>query len=121
MNFHDALEYARSRTEVVRTRRNLLYTFGSTRLPYVCLSDSPQLAGDVVIRQGEVTAERPQIALPGRPFELEGVDFEEMAGPDELQILLARRVAIPPARYTNKSSATRLGGRKVRQPSLTRC
>ncbi len=106
MELQEALHYASERSTVIRQRKNLLYTFGSTRLPYVCLSECPRNAGDILLHTGQITAEPPKIALPGRPFQFEGFDLET-DGEDLSQILIARRIAMPPAKYTNKSDSVK--------------
>ena len=63
------MRLARRETEVIRERRHLLYTFGATRLPYVCVTVAD---GKVLLHDGEVTAEKPNIVFPGRDFRLEG-------------------------------------------------
>ncbi|MBN2712939.1 MAG: hypothetical protein JXR97_11000, partial [Planctomycetes bacterium] len=100
MNIHEALQYAAQKSTIVRERKNLLYTFGSTRLPYVCLSESPKNQGDIIVRRGEVTAEPPAIAMPGHELSFEGFDFDhgnEEEGEDVTHVMLARRIQIPPA------------------------
>ncbi len=60
------------------------------------------------MRKGEVLADKPQIAVPGMSFSLEGFeDFEENSDSssphDEgLAVLLARRISLPPSKYVNK-------------------
>ena len=109
MNFEEALRLAQKGTQVVRARKNLLYTFGATRLPYICLSEIPD---GVMVREGEVTAERPKIAVPGRDFQVEGFhpDWEAAArgsGEEPVLVCLARRVEMPPAAYINTTGAAR--------------
>ncbi len=108
MNIYEAMQYAGQHTNIIRARKNLLYTFGSTRLPYVCLTDSPRATNEIVIRKGVVTADRPQIALPGEPFQFEGFDFPGLDEEENqaMQVLIARRIEVPPARYVNKSEDT---------------
>jgi hypothetical protein len=89
---------------VVRTRRNTLFTFGATRLPYVFLGDAAVNEGDVVLRHGEVTVDPPRILAPRDPVELEGFDLEDE---DEgaIPVVLNRWVRFPPAKYQNSSSS----------------
>lgn len=105
MNFHEALQFAGANTSIVRSRKNLLYTFGSTRLPYVVVTASPQSEGEVLVRRGEVTAERPKIAIPDQPFQFDGFDLKD-GDEDLVQVMLARRIEMPPAKYVNKSDST---------------
>jgi len=105
MDFNEALQFASNATSIARTRKNLLYTFGSTRLPYVCLSEVEGETGHITIRRGEVTAEPPKIALPGENFSFEG--FESADGEEEIpHLLLARRINMPPAKYIHRADST---------------
>jgi hypothetical protein len=109
MNFEEAMHLAKKGTQIVRTRKNFLYTFGATRLPYICLSEVP---GGVMVREGEVTAERPKITLPGRDFQMEGFNpgwdaVARESGEEPVLVCLARQVAMPPAAYTNTPGAER--------------
>jgi len=106
VNIYEAMEYASRSTRVVRVRRNLLYTFGSTRLPYLCLSDSPRDTNEIVVRRGEVTADRPKIAIPGEPLQFEGFSLDGSEGDEAASFILARRIEMPPAKYVNKSERT---------------
>lgn len=105
MDYQEALALAQSETEIIRERKNLLYTFGATRLPYVCLSARATDAGHVAVRYGEVTAQKPQIAFPGQDASFEGFDVE---GGEGLPVFLARRVEMPPARYVNTEGESRV-------------
>lgn len=105
MDYQDALSLAQSETEIVRERKNLLYTFGATRLPYVCLSVREADSDFVAVRYGEVTAQKPQIAFPGQGASFEGFDGD---GEEGLPVFLARRVEMPPARYVNTEGESRV-------------
>lgn len=105
MDYQEALSLAQSETEIVRERKNLLYTFGATRLPYVCLSKRDSDANLVAVRYGEVTAQKPQIAFPGQDATFEGFDID---GGEGVPVLLARRVEMPPARYVNTEGESRV-------------
>ena len=95
-----------NKSDLVRMRKNTLYTFGGTRLPYICLSPSPKDEGDILIRRGEVAADRPSIVLPGKDHALEGFDLGEGEDDEVVRILLARQINIPPAKYVNTSEGT---------------
>ena len=98
------MQRAGEQTRILRTRKNLLFTFGTTKLPYVCISTHPKEEGDIVIRNGVVETAPPQIIVPGEDFRFEG--FEDYQDDDAMLVLLARRIAIPPAHIKNQSSAT---------------
>lgn len=104
MELDDAFKLAEQDTKFVKVRKNLLYTFGATRLPYVCIS---QLTGDgdfVMVRSGEILADKPQIALPGEMFAFEGFEeFWEEFADGEPVVSLARRISMPPSKYINKT------------------
>ena len=104
MEMEDAFKMAQEDPRFIKERKNLLYTFGATRLPYICLSESPDNTDFVMIRAGEVLADKPQIALPGEMFSFEGFDeeMEKLFG-DEMVVSLARRISMPPSKYVNKA------------------
>lgn len=103
MEMEEAFRMAQADTQFIRVRKNLLYTFGATRLPYICLSQSLNRSDDVVVRRGEVMAERPQIAVPGMDFSFEGFGGADMSGEgDGVAVMLARRILMPPSKYVNK-------------------
>lgn len=107
MDLEEAFKLAQADTRFIKTRKNLLYTFGATRLPYICLSQALDDANFVMVRAGEVTADKPQIAIPNEPFSFEG--FEELLGKEEdgVAVFLARRISMPPSKYVNRAEAER--------------
>ena len=105
MEMEEAFKLAQADTKFIKVRKNLLYTFGATRLPYICLSQSLDGTDMVLIREGEVTADRPQIAVPGEMFSVEGFDHNSDGDEDELSVILARRISMPPSKYVNKANA----------------
>jgi len=108
-DFPEALEFARAHTRVLRARKNLLYTFGATKLPYICLSRAEEDEGEIRIRRGLVTADRPKIAVPGlEDLRLEGFSWEAKEGAAPLPVLLARRVGIAPGHYVHEASAEKV-------------
>lgn len=107
MDFEDAFRRAREETQVHRSRRNPLYTFGSTRLPYVCLSAEPTGGSRVLVRRGTITADRPRIAFPGQESTFEGFHAEENEEEGMVSVLIARRVELPVANYVNDKERDR--------------
>lgn len=105
MEMEEAFKLAQADTKFIKMRKNLLYTFGATRLPYICLSQSLDGTNVVFIREGEVTADRPQIAVPGETFSIEGFDRDSDGEGGELSVILARRISMPPSKYVNKANA----------------
>src|SRR5579862_7347096 len=51
-------------TKILRPPKHTLATFGTTTLRYVLLSSVPQQPEACRLRQGDVTAQRPQILTP---------------------------------------------------------
>ncbi len=104
MDLDDAFRMAREDTKFIKVRKNLLYPFGATRLPYVCLSQATDNADFVMVRSGEVLADKPQIALAGEMFAFEGFEelLREFSG-DEPVLSLARRISMPPSKYVNRA------------------
>ena len=107
MEMEDAFKMAQNDTRFIKARKNLLYTFGATRLPYICLSESLEDRDLIMIRAGEVLADKPQIAVPGEFFSFEGFDEtrEDEEEKESLAVTLARRISMPPSKYVNKSDA----------------
>jgi len=113
MNFHEALELAKSGTEIYKARKNILYTFGPTRLPYICLSQDS--SGGICVREGEVTADRPAIAIPGDNWKFEGFEAEGVDGEGMIPVLVARGIHFPPLNYTNKHQPMRTVYREMKE------
>lgn len=112
MDLEDAFKLAQSATQFIRIRKNLLYTFGATRLPYICVSQERRDLGGVTVRTGEVMADKSQIAIPGQTPAIEGLewfdDFNRDGGAREgLAVLLARRISMPPSKYSNTAGSER--------------
>ncbi|MDR1613246.1 MAG: hypothetical protein LBT97_10775 [Planctomycetota bacterium] len=109
MDMEEAFRLAQTDTQFIRIRKNLLYTFGSTRLPYVCLTARLADENGIIVRTGEVMAEKPQIAIPGDQISFEGFgDFPSSglaADEGDFAVILARRISMPPSKYVNKSGS----------------
>lgn len=106
MDFNEAIELARADTNIVKSRKNLLFTFGPTKLPYVCLTDSKD--GCVYMHDGEVTTDKPHIAIPGEEIGFEGFDMDEVENSGLIPVMIARGVRMPPAKYVNKMEEKRI-------------
>ncbi len=106
MNFKEAIELAHSETEILRARKNILFTFGPTKLPYICLSDNGD--GGVNIREGEVTADKPAIAVPGNEMGFEGFDMDGVSDEGMIPVIIARGIHMPPLKYINNSGKSRV-------------
>jgi hypothetical protein len=68
-----------NRTKILKPPRHTLATFGSTTLNYVLLSEIPNTENHIRLREGRVTAARPQIITPDlwrKRFEGFGEDTE---------------------------------------------
>lgn len=105
MEMEKAFKMAQENTRFIKERKNLLYTFGATRLPYICLSVSSEDSNYVMVRSGEVMADKPQIAVPGEIFSFEGFSESDELSGDDLVISLARRISMPPSKYVNKADS----------------
>ena len=106
MEMEEAFKLAQEDTKFIKERKNLLYTFGATRLPYICISQDRENADFVTVRSGEVLADKPQIAIPGEMFSFEGFEELKEMFEDEPFVALARRISIPPSKYVNKAEST---------------
>jgi hypothetical protein len=75
MEMDDKIKYALQHTELIRTPRQELTTFGSSIIDYYVVTE---LVGNVsVVRDGKVIAERPKIVTPSYLVNVEG--FSEQA------------------------------------------
>jgi len=75
MEMDDKIKYALEHTELVRSPRQQLATFGSSIIDYYVVTE---LVGNVsVVRDGKVVAERPKIVTPAYLVNVEG--FSEQA------------------------------------------
>jgi hypothetical protein len=83
-----------------------LATYDTTRLPYICLSESSVNSGDTAVRRGEVRVEKPAIVLPYNAPQFEGFDIEKVMHVNEelfKSFLLVRGVQFPGLKYNNQS------------------
>jgi hypothetical protein len=82
MDFDDErIKYAVLSTEILRTPKQSLYTFGTTTISYYLLtqpvySDPDNQISETVVREGKVIAERPRIVTPYYLSHLEGFGAE---------------------------------------------
>ena len=81
MEIDKRIEQAVRNTEIIRTPKQNLYTFGTTNIYYYLLTEPAysEIMGDVsetVIREGRVIAERPKIVTPYYLSNLEGLSAE---------------------------------------------
>lgn len=123
MDMDEAWTLMRDTTRVVRERKNFLYTFGTTKLPYVCLTADDKEERTIHVRSGTVQTMRPQIAVPGlERHEWDGF-FESLStgaegasggegeedgeGARRWSVWLARRVAMPSGKYVNEQAPPR--------------
>ena len=81
MEIDKRIEQAVRNTEIIRTPKQNLYTFGTTNIYYYLLtepaySEIMNSASETVIREGRVIAERPKIVTPYYLSNLEGFSSE---------------------------------------------
>jgi len=98
MNIEELWQRAITKTEIYRARIRYLYTFDQTELPYVYLAESTVNPGDVVVRQGRITAEKPMVILPGGLPQFEGFEINDVAA-----FLFLRGVSFPNMKYSNQT------------------
>lgn len=77
MEIDDRIREAVARTEVIRSPKHNLYTFGTTNIHYFLVTEPAYVeltrtADETVIREGKVIAERPRIVTPYYLASLEG-------------------------------------------------
>ncbi len=61
MEYNDQIEYAISHTELVRSPKQRLNTFGNTNIHYYLLTEPMDTVGETRIREGQVIADKPKI------------------------------------------------------------
>lgn len=104
-NFQQAL----ATTRLLRPPKRSLATFGTTTLQYVLLSTPGDQPGACRVREGTVTAERPQILTPGlwkERFEGFGADAEAYA--DHMHRLYGAALRALEYRFRNNLQSTTL-------------
>ncbi len=104
-----AFDKAIKDTTIHRRRKSNLYTFGTTRLNYIFVANSAVNKNDVIIRYGEIHADKPQIITPGALIsKFDG--FDEICNElgintkDIPLILMTRKISCPNMNYTNNQS-----------------
>jgi hypothetical protein len=104
MDIEQLWDKAQKKTEVIRGRAKGLFTFARTDVPYIFLAESAVNEGHVVVRKGEIIAEKPMIVLPENMPQFEGFEFkEEMdVDMDTVQMFfLMRGLRLPSFKYNN--------------------
>ena len=118
MDAQEQWEKALRETEIVRPRVKGLLTFEDTQLPYVFLAESALNMGDTVVRQGEVTVEKPAIVLPPDFPQFEGFRSEDEPAPNLealTQFLFFRGIRFPSMKYQNKTHSLDLREGKLKE------
>lgn len=92
-------------TKILRARKNYLFTFGNTRLPYVMVANSLINAGSSIIRTGEVVVEKPQIIISNDSSAFEGFDIDRsLVDLDQVKFaLMSRGISFPQMNYKNST------------------
>lgn len=107
MNPDEMWHKAIDKTEIFRGRIRHLHTFTHTTLPYIFLAESILNAGDVVVRQGRVTVEKPVILMPGNFPQLEGFQIDErdlhLNNDAIATFLVMRGISFPTMKYSNET------------------
>jgi len=85
----------------------MLYTFDQTVLPYVYLAESVVNTGDIVVRKGKITVEKPIILLPGNLPQFEGFQIDdksfETSNDSVAMFLFMRGISFPSMKYSNQT------------------
>jgi hypothetical protein len=103
-SYQKFIEAVRS-TKILRARKNYLFTFGNTRLPYVMVANSLINAGSSIIRTGEVVVEKPQIIIANDSSAFEGFDIDRsLVDLDQVKFaLMSRGISFPQMNYKNST------------------
>ncbi len=114
MNLDEKVQRALEESVVHRRRKQDLFTFGTTRLPYVFIANSSINTGCTLIRNGEINTDKPNIFIGNPQPSLEG--FGEEEGEDQaMALLMARRFRFPPLKVENRGAPI-----EVRETELER-
>lgn len=97
-------KYALEHSVIHRTRKADLFTFGTTKLPYIFIAESSINPGDIIIRKGEIATEKPTIMMGDSFPSFEGFDGDYTGQEQEMSILFGRTFHFPNMRYQNKSA-----------------
>ena len=106
MDIEKTWERALKHTEVIRPRVKLLDTLKTSHLPYIFLAESSVNLGDCVVRQGEISVEKPSLFLPPGSAQLDGFDFRDDSRKQHEMItnfFLVRGIEFPSFKYNNKT------------------
>jgi hypothetical protein len=95
------------KTEVIREYKQILYTFGDMRLPYVFVSEHHSYNDRAIIRRGVLYIQKPSILLPGH---YRGPEFKEgfehfNALPKDVAFII-RSMGLPYSEINNRQTAT---------------
>lgn len=106
MDIYSAWNKALKNTEIIRSRVQGLMTFQDTHVPYIFLSESSINLGDTVVRQGEITVQKPALVLPPNIPQFRGFEFEgdyQGTENDIVNFLLVRGITLPSFMYSNRN------------------
>ncbi len=103
----DAFMAAVRSTRIHRSRKNYLFTFGNTKLPYRIVAESSINEKSSIIRSGEVIVDKPQILFTSDPTSFDGFVAEgNHADLDSIKYaLLSRGINFPQMNYKNNTDS----------------
>jgi len=99
-DFEKKLKLARQQTQILRTRKSDLFTFGTTSLPYVFLAESLINEGDTIIRRGEVKTAKPSLIMGEDLPTFEGFSDEE-SDHKQMSFVFGRGFQFPSLNFQN--------------------
>ena len=109
MNDFEDLEtkfkYALEHSVIHRARKSDLYTFGTTKLPYAFIAESAINKGDTIIRNGEISTEKPQLILGDHLPSFTGFGDEYEGKEQEMSFLFGRMFHFPNLTYQHQSTS----------------
>lgn len=103
-SFEERFRFAMEQTKIHRARKSSLYTFGTTRLPYLFSAKSAVNTGETVVRSGEIVTDKPALILPETAPTFSGFPADE-GEMRRMSVMFGRMFRFPVLRYHNSAES----------------
>lgn len=100
----DHFRRAQKDTVIHRERESTLFTFGSTKLPYVFMAESAINKDDTILRLGEINTDKPMILTGENLPNISGFGDEYEGQEEQMRIVLGRGFNFPGLNYRHEGS-----------------